>query len=259
MAHSIGKYVLRGCFSTTPLAPREAAELVGKVKSVVAERFPVHPFTDGITAQNAHRAMGEYIAMLGLLPGTLVGSQDKLMRNAMVHGHIPQDVQKTAAASKYLYLKAMTGPHVDSPVLQKDLKRLFGEAVEANYTLRTQQYLTALEARLSASNPVTRCSTMVGVDMHTQDALRALWGSLSKEFKIPKDQLEYFKMRVAIDGFAEGCRTPLAAQIIQDVVPQEQVGQFVKEFVKSYGLHHAWCQSLEHKEVHQFYYGLGVI
>ena len=239
-----------------------------KLKTVVENRFSVHPFSTGITAQNRRPLMRNYLAMSQAFPYLQAGSQKDLIFSIMEKNvDVPEDIEKTSVVGNFLSWDETGGnqlmltkgivalPEIlktrhqfHANLLKKDLKLLFQENVQPDYSAVTVTYLKELHKRLSSLDRLIRCSTMIGFEMHAYEMITALWQSISAQFQVGKEHLSYFQTHVGGEDPAEGYHVQMTESLVKDLVLQGDEERFVNEFQDSYALNINWCKALTYIE-----------
>lgn len=239
-----------------------------KLKAVVEKQFPVHPFSAGITERNRLPLMRNYLAMSQAFPYLQAGSQKDLIFSIMEKNvDVPEDIEKTSVVGNFLCWDETGGnqlmltkgvvalPEIlrtrqqfHANLLKKDLKLLFQENVQPDYSAVTVTYLKELHKRLSSPDQLVRCSMMIGFEMHAYEMITALWQSISTQFRIGKEHLSYFQTHVGGKDPAEIYHVQMTQSLVKDLVLQRDEERFIKEFQDSYALNINWCQSLTYIE-----------
>ena len=240
------------------------AGMSGRLKSIVEKQFPIHPFQGSITQENRLPLLRNYLAMSQAFPYLQAGSQKELVFAAIQqNADIPKDVEQTSVVGNFLCWDETGGHqlilengmpalpkildtrrHFHSNLLKKDLTLLLKQNIQPDYSPVTQVYLKTLYNRLSSHNKLVRGSMMVGFEMHAYPMIVALWQSVSDQFQVDKEKLDYFKTHVGGENPAEAHHVAMTQSLIRDLVLDKEEEQFIQEFQKSYALNINWCRSL---------------
>ncbi|MFP4221922.1 MAG: hypothetical protein ACLFM4_01185 [Phormidium sp.] len=237
-----------------------------KIEKLIVQKFPIHPLSHGISAKNIHSVLTQYFAMSQAFPYLQAGAQKKQIL-AVMDGK--QDIDKrfelTTVVGNFLCWDE-TGGHAvvrqlgnsglpkildtnrtfHANMLRKDIQYLTGCDLKPDYTKVTLDYLKALLAGLESLDHIKRCAYMVAFESHAGIMIDALWGSISRHYNVSKGKLLYFKVHVGGSDPAEPYHIEMTERMVNAIVPDDSVDEFVGEFTKAYVLNYNWCESIKH-------------
>lgn len=228
----------------------------------VAEK---HPFVHMVRRNNVRQVAGEYLAMSEAFPYLQAGSQKELIFDKMAKNQpVDKAIEVTSVVGNFLtwdetgghYLvqeygndgltKMLdTNKYFHANLLRKDWMKLFGEDVPPNYSETTKRYLEDLYDGLSSIDEVERCAAMIAFESHAELMITSLWNSLSNIFPdIPQNDLFYFYVHVGGDDPAEEYHVMMTNQMLEELVPEEQIDLFMMYFTKYYQSNIEWCRAI---------------
>lgn len=233
------------------------------IQEVIAKEFPQHPFTTIPTTANYETIMSNYLAMSQAFPYLQAGSESELFFHYMNKNQdVPEQIEMTAVVGNFLcwdetgglYLMLASGmkglPRLletrrfHCNLLKKDCAVIFDHKIEPDYSAVTKKYLLQLYKDLSEVSHIDRVACMVSFEMHANNMIDALWGSLASHFNISKDKLSYFMTHVGGDDPAEAYHVEMTTKLIEKIVPVDQKQAFVEKVTAAYKRHYDWCQAV---------------
>jgi hypothetical protein len=232
---------------------------------MIEKKYPVHPFSNGVTKDNAKKLMASYLAMSEAFPYIQAASASTIIKNAIVMNKpIDSRMAKMFSVGAFLsfdetggnYLlrtKGMKSLHeileveenFHSKLLEKDMRRLFKEVVLPDYSSPTKQYLFSLQKSLSSTDLVVRSASMVAFELHAGAMIDALWKTLSNLYEIDRSKLTYFNIHVGGNDPGEKYHQETTQEMIRQVVSTSKSMQFFNCFLKEYGKHINWCENIK--------------
>lgn len=238
-----------------------------KINQEYLESFKInqHPFEE-IRKENIRSMMANYFAMSQAFPYLQSGSQKDLYYKYMEQNRpIDQELEITSVVGNFLswdetgglYVtlrKKMAGiseilktdMHFHSNYLRDDLKKIFGEKIDPEYSQTTKLYLDTLYKNLSELDAVKRCATMVSFEEHANQMINSLWESLCRHFpEFDKNNFKYFYSHVGGDDPAEAYHVKMTQEMIDIIADTEDKKvSFTEHFQKMYQLHVNWCRDI---------------
>lgn len=224
-----------------------------------------HPFGH-IDQPDIEDMMANYLAMSQAFPYLQAGSQKDLFYGYLASGKpIDRDLEVTTIVGNFLSWDETGGLHAllrkkmagvsdilntdvnfHSNILQRDLDTIFGHSVIPKYSENTRLYLEELLENLSSADAVERCATMVSFEIHANQMITSLWGTLITTFPdFSKSDLRYFFMHVGGDDPAEKYHVEMTEKMISIIVDtEEKQRKFINHFEKMYRLHINWCAAI---------------
>lgn len=236
-----------------------------KIEDIIQERFAVHPLSHGINIENSELVLSQYFAMSQAFPYLQAGAQKAQIINAMENNEdIDPRFEYTAVVGNFLcwdetgghaivrhdgneglakILNTSTNFHAN--MLRKDIKNMTGKDVKPLYSSATVSYLNELLTGLESLNHLKRCAYMVAFENHAGIMIDSLWGSLLNLFKMKKDDLIYFSFHVGGADPAEPYHIEMTERMVSEIVPDENIKEFVNEFINAYAINYNWCESIK--------------
>lgn len=244
---------------STPSEP-----MVDQLHHVIDTRFPEHPFSSQVTADNFETVIANYLTMSLAFPYQQAGAQLRLLLHYINNDQdIPVDVQITAVVGAFLTWDETGGHYAvlqhgnaglpsildverfHANMLRKDIKTLVGRAVVPAFSDTTKNYVRELYFGLSSIDPVTRVAYMVAFETHAERMISALWTSVAALFpQVPKDDLVYFKTHVGGSDPAEKYHVEMTSGMIDRVIHGDEEERFLDAFEDAYGKNVEWCASI---------------
>lgn len=232
---------------------------------IVAAIAPVHPFSTGLSCANYEPVMRNYFAMSQAFPLIQASACSELLMDTLRTGaDIPIEFEITTVVGAFLTWDETGGAYVlqqggkenlpkilntgrqfHSNLLRADLEKIGGINVSPDYSPTTVRYLQELSKDLSSLDHVRRCAAMVAFELHAESMISALWDSISALTPVPKDDLIYFKVHVGGDDPAEKYHKQMTHQMIEKLVPDARLKDFLDYFAQAYKLHTNWCESIK--------------
>jgi hypothetical protein len=243
----------------------QTSEQVEKsISKLLDEKFKIHPFSKGLSLENLETVMGNYLAMSQAFPYLQSGSQKEQIFHCIdTNNDISTQTEITTVVGNFLswdetgghYILQTkgiaglpeilnTGHNFHSNLLKQDMRVIFGKDIKPSYSPVTKEYLYRLYEGISSLDPIVRCASMVAFETHAGQMITALWESFSAFSSIKKDSLCYFKTHVGGDDPAETYHVQMTSVMIEKVVSEDQISDFLKIFEDSYCLNYFWCQSI---------------
>ncbi|MEH1897309.1 MAG: hypothetical protein V7K72_29245 [Nostoc sp.] len=235
-----------------------------EISDILSQKFEVHPFSRGVTLENLEIVLKNYLAMSQAFPYLQAGSQKELIFDCIDKDtDVNEHIEITSVVGNFLCWDETGGHYIllkhgitglpiiidtkqyfHSNLLKKDIQVIFGKVVEPSYSQVTREYLYNLYQGLSSLDSIVRCASMVAFEIHAGQMIDVLWQSISAIFPLQKDSLFYFRTHVGGTDPAEPYHIQMTSRMIEKIVSENQIGDFLKAFENAYALNYFWCRDI---------------
>lgn len=244
-------------------APAPSADILARMNEIVSARFAPHPFSHGVTRENAKPLLAGFLAMSLAFPYLQAGAHHFLINDRIRRkSDVDRPLETTAAVAAFLawdefgghakiLAKGMPGlidvletKDFHANLLRGDIYALTGAMIAPDFSITTRAYLAALEDGLASIDPVDRIAHMVAFERHAGAMIEALWNSLRKIFP-HSGPLPYFETHVGGDDPAEAYHISMTALMIERGVDSSENDRLAQAFSEAYKLHVDWCAAIK--------------
>jgi len=251
--------------ASSPISQIRANNFLFEFDQCIDELFPSHPFDSGISIDNFERVISEYLAMSISFPYIQAGAIYNNYRLTIDENNdINKNVEITSAIGSFLVfdefgcyaqtqkfgndgLRNLTnvGHNFHSNLLRRDIETLLGKRVKPVWSDVTNAYLSDLLAALSDQKLNRNIAYMIAFENHANRMIMSLWNAIHLLFNFPKDsKLSYFYGHVGGESPAEAFHVEMTQRMIEDLVPEVDVSQFISSCIKEYTANISWCERI---------------
>ena len=227
--------------------------------------YGTHPFSQLDKNTDWEYLFSNYMAMSQAFPYLQSASQKEIIFHA-IEKNVPvaSEAEMTSVVASFLTWDESGGhsaflefgysglskmldckKYMHYHILKRDFEKLNSQFnIQPDFSPATAKYLKRLYTGLSSLDHVERISCMIAFENHAETMIKALWGSLSEAFDIPKDELEYFKLHVGGDDPAEAHHVEMTNALTSRIVKDNEQAAFRAHLDFYYRLNLDWCRSI---------------
>src|SRR3954469_19138890 len=242
-----------------------SAVIIEELGQQIGERFPDHPFRNGVNKDNFEAVIADYLAMSIAFPFIQAGAIHETYKAALrAGGDTDKNAEITGAIGAYLVWDEVGGHKLTlekgnigllqlpatrrnfhAHWLRQDIRTILGRDVPPHRSPATVRYLDALLAGLSDARRNRNVAHMIGFECHAEAMIRALWDALCASFDLPHDErLVYFWGHVGGHSPAEAVHVEMTRMMVAELVPPEQADEFIELCIAAYALNFHWCEAI---------------
>ena len=246
-------------------AVETSAVILEQLSRRIGERFPEHPFRNGVNKDNFEAVIGDYLAMSIAFPFIQAGAIHETYRAALrAGGDSDKNAEITGAIGTFLVWDEMgghklalekgnkgllqlfeTNRNYHSHWLRGDIRTIFGKDVRPHRSAATKRYLDELLDGLSDARRNRNVAYMIGFECHAEAMITALWDTVCSSFDLPQDErLVYFWGHVGGDAPAEAVHVEMTRRMVAELVPPDRRDEFIELCLEGYALNFRWCQAI---------------
>ena len=242
-----------------------SAAIIEELNRQIGERFPDHPFRNGVNKDNFETVIAEYLAMSIAFPFIQAGAIHETYKAALcAGGDTDKNAEITGAIGAYLVWDEVGGHKLTlergndgllqlpatrrnyhAHWLRRDIRTLLGRDVPPHRSAATTRYLDELLGGLSDARRNRNVAYMIGFECHAQKMISALWDAVCSSFSLPHDErLIYFWGHVGGDEPAEDVHVEMTRMMVAELVPPDRREAFIELCLKGYALNFHWCEAI---------------
>jgi hypothetical protein len=242
-----------------------SAAIIEELSQQIGERFPDHPFRNGVNKDNFEAVIADYLAMSIAFPFIQAGAIHETYKAALrAGGDTDKNAEITGAIGAYLVWDEVGGYKLtveegnigllQLPVthrnfhahwLRRDIRTILGKDVLPHRSAATTRYLDELLGGLSEARRNRNVAYMIGFECHAQTMISALWDAICVSFDLPHDErLVYFWGHVGGDEPAEGVHVEMTRMMVAELVPPNKREEFIELCLEGYALNFHWCEAI---------------
>lgn len=244
---------------------KEGKAFIEELNEQIAQKFPFHPFEDGIDKNNFEHVISEFLALSVAFPyiqaGAIYANYSKQIKT---NKDVNKNVEVTSVIGSFLIWDEFGGYRLSqeygneglchlikvneifhSNILRHDIEILLGKRVSPKWGITTNEYLNDLLDGLSDSRNNRNVAYMIAFEKHAQIIIQSIWNAISRVFGTPQDsQLQYFYEHVGGESPAEVYHIEMTQKMISLLVPRNEQEQFLAMCVDAFEVSIRWCESL---------------
>jgi hypothetical protein len=239
--------------------------MIKELSRRIGERFPDHPFQNGVNKDNFETVIAEYLAMSIAFPFIQAGAVHETYKAALrAGGDTDKNAEIVGAVGTYLVWDEVGGHKLTlesgnngllqlpatrrnyhAHWLRRDIRTLLGRDVPPHRSAATVRYLDDLLAGLSDVRRNRNVAYMIGFECHAHAMINALWDGMCAAFELPQDErLVYFWGHVGGEEPAEDVHVEMTRMMVAELVPPEQGEEFIALCLEAYALNFHWCEAI---------------
>lgn len=244
---------------------RASAAIIEKLSRRIGERFPNHPFRNGVNEDNFATVIADYLAMSIAFPFIQAGAIHETYKAALRSGgDTDKNAEITGAIGAFLVWDEMGGhkltlergnegllhlpmtrSNFHAHWLRRDIRTILGRDVPPHRSAATVRYLDGLLNGLSDPWRNRNVAYMIGFECHAQEMITALWDAVCSSFDLPRDErLVYFSGHVGGDAPAEAVHVEMTRTMVAELVLPERQDEFIELCLEGYALNFHWCEAI---------------
>lgn len=243
-----------------------AEDILGRLDTLLAERFPAHPFDSDISRENFEAMIPQYVAMSTAFPyiqaGAMcacyesnlrrgIGIDDRLAVSTAVAAYVVWDeFGSIGSSSSDVMAEINILPDFDRKfhfaLLTRDIEGLLGQKLGPCLPdTATTAYLAELKAGLSDPIDNECIIHMLAFERHAMAMISSLDRAVKRLFGTDQCyDLGYFDAHVGSVEAGEAIHVAMTGGMVARLIAPHEIERFLTRCADAYALNFNWCRHL---------------